>query len=222
LKKLFNILLVVSLLPLISCKAGFIADEAAPTISGTDKILLLPFKNMAKIYGENVSVRCPVCGKVVMVGKVVPGVERDLTEKTFALLTEEKNIHLIPPSQAEGALTGLMLRDKTSRPQLDVILDAGRKMDADAVIYGYVYRYQERVGTTYAIDSPASVAFDIHLIRTSDGSLIWNGHFDETQQSLSENLLKLGAFIKRRAKWVSASEMAEAGLEEVLKTFPGP
>jgi TolB-like protein len=206
----------------MSCGTGVVVKERPRAISDTKKILVLPFSNMSKIYGENVNVRCPVCGKIIMIGKVVEGVEHDLTTKLYDLLKERKDIQFIPPSQAEGVLTGLMFQNNTSRSEKDVIMEAGRKLDADAVIYGYVYRYEERIGTPYAIDSPASVAFDIHLIHATNGSLLWNGHFDETQQSLSENLFKLGAFIKRKAQWVSAHEMAITGLEEVMMTFPAP
>ena len=219
---LFILFFLGCLVSLMSCKTGAVVKETPRAISGIKKILVLPFNNMAKIYGENVNVRCPVCGKVIMIGKVAEGVEHDLTAEVFDLLKERRDIQFIPPSQAEGVLTGLMFDNKISRSEKDKIMEAGRKLDADAVLYGYVYRYEERMGTKYAIDKPASVAFDIHLIHTTNGSLLWNGHFDETQQSLSENLFKLGAFIKRRAQWVSAHEMATTGIEEVMKTFPTP
>ena len=219
---LFIIFITGCLALLMSCKTGTVAKETSREMSGIKKVLVLPFNNMAKIYGENVNVRCPVCGKVIMIGKVAEGVEHNLTAKAFDLLKEREDIQFIPPGQAEGVLTGLMFDDKTSRSEKDVIMEAGRKLGADAVLYGYVYRYEERVGAKYAIDKPASVAFDIHLVHTNNGSLLWNGHFDETQQSLSENLFKLGAFIKRKAQWVSANDMAITGLEEVMKTFPTP
>lgn len=220
--KLFRMLFVACVVSLTSCKTDIVVKEPPQTISGTEKILVLPFKNMSKVYGENVNVRCPVCGKVIMIGKIENGVEHDLTTKVFNLLKDREGIQIIPPSQAEGVLPGLMLHNKMSWSEKEIIMEAGRMLDADAVIYGYVYRYEERVGTQYAIDSPASVAFDIHLIRVTDGRLLWNGHFDETQQSLSENLFKLGAFIKRKARWISAHEMATTGIEDVMKTFPTP
>ncbi len=72
--------------------------------------------------------------------------------------------------------------------------DRGRRHGADGVLVGFVYRYKERVGKAYGVESPASVAFDIHLIRVADGRTIWSAHFDETQQSLGDNLFKLGSF----------------------------
>jgi len=54
-----------------------------------------------------------------------------------------------------------------------------------------------------------------------DGRVLWSGHFNETQRSLSEDLYQLETFIKRKASWITAREMAQAGLEDILDTFPG-
>ena len=157
-----------------------------------------------------------------MVGKIKKSIEHDLTEQLFSLLKDRESIQLIPPSQAEGVQTELLLNNHVTLSEKDIIIETGRTLGADAVIYGLVYRYEDRVGTKYSVDSPASVAFDIHLIHVADGSVLWSGHFDETQESLSENLLKLGTFIKRRASWISAHEMAMSGIEDIMKTFPKP
>jgi len=55
-----------------------------------------------------------------------------------------------------------------------------------------------------------------------DGQLVWRGIFEETQQALSENILKIGAFIKRKARWITARELAAEGLENLISTFPEP
>ena len=103
-----------------------------------------------------------------------------------------------------------------------LLIEAGRFANADLVLAGYLYRFKQRVGTGYAVESPASVAFSIHLINISDGRILWSGYFDETQHSLSDNLLEIGSFFKRGAKWITSEEMAVSGLEELLKTFPKP
>jgi hypothetical protein len=70
------------------------------------------------------------------------------------------------------------------------------------------------------VDKPASVAFDVHLLRVKDGKRVWNGKFDETQQALSENLLKIGSFVRRGAAWLKAEELSSVGMDEMLKRFP--
>ena len=52
--------------------------------------------------------------------------------------------------------------------------------------------------------------------------MIWNGHFEETQKPLSENVLDLGMFIKRKGSWVTADELAQGGLEDLLGRFLNP
>ena len=86
---------------------------------------------------------------------------------------------------------------------------------------GYLYRYRERKGVSYTVEQPASVSFEIHLLRVSDGALVWRGSFDKTQSSLMENVLQFSSFFRGKGKWVTAEELAEEGIEQVLKTFPG-
>lgn len=77
-----------------------------------------------------------------------------------------------------------------------------------------VYRFQERRGSNVAVDKPASVGFHAHLYKR--GSLVRTATFDETQQPLSENVLKLGTFLKRGAKWITVDELCREGVEKVV------
>lgn len=77
-----------------------------------------------------------------------------------------------------------------------------------------VYRFQERRGSNIAVDKPASIGFHAHLYR--EGSLVRTAIFDETQQPLSENVLRLGTFLKRGAKWITVDELCREGVERVV------
>ncbi|MBW1812882.1 MAG: hypothetical protein JRJ39_04170 [Deltaproteobacteria bacterium] len=119
----------------------------------------------------------------------------------------------------------LISKNNQSSSELELLMEAGRAANADAVIVGYLYRFQQRVGSRISADTPASVAFGIHLIDVKTRRQLWEGHFDETQRPLSENLFNIGKFIKRKASWVTAEEMAAeemavSGLEELLETLP--
>lgn len=114
----------------------------------------------------------------------------------------------------------LLAADKKELSERDILVEIGRALYADAVLVGHVYRFKDRVGTRYSVDSPASVAFDIHLVDVSNGSMLWVGHFDETQRSLFENLFKIGTFLRRKGTWITAEEMAVSGLEDVLQALP--
>jgi len=211
---------LLTLMCLPGCTKNIAIKENVLSTSGKDKILIFPFKNMAEVYGENVNIRCPICGKVFMTGEIAEDADNMLTEQLFVLLEDRKDIRLIPPSQSQGVVSDLLSEDQKKLSELDLLVETGRVLKADWVLSGNIFRFRERVGGKYSVDLPASVAFDIHLIRVSDGRLLWNDHFDETQQSLSENLFKLVPFLRRKARWITANDMAVSGLKDILKGFP--
>ncbi len=99
---------------------------------------------------------------------------------------------------------------------VEMLQETGKSFSSDAVLFGYIYRWRERVGKKYGVISPASIAFDLHLISTENGSILWKGSFNKTQLSLSENLLDLSTFIRSRGTWLTARELAQIGLEKLL------
>ncbi len=116
-------------------------------------------------------------------------------------------------------MSGLLAGSKKTLQERNLQLEIGRALNADAIFAGYIYRFRERVGGEYSVDLPASVAFDIHLIRVEDGRVLWSAHLDETQKPLSDDLFRLGLFLRRKAKWITAKEMAISGLEDMFEDF---
>ena len=80
-----------------------------------------------------------------------------------------------------------------------------------------VFRFQERKGGNFAVDKPASVGFHLHLI--DQKKIVKVFEFDETQQPLSDNILKIGAFLRRGAKWITAGQLAAEGIEKGIAYF---
>jgi len=206
-----NIAIILAVIILSGCTSKEIVPESDYNLSGTEKILVLPFKDMTMIYGKDASVRCPVCGMVFITGKVSVDAVEKLNNRLVSDLKSRKKYKIV---------TSSLIDEEQTFSERKLIVKKGREYNADAVVAGYVYRYRERIGNRYSVKSPASVAFGIHLISTKSGRNIWSGHFDETQRSLSENLFKLKKFIKRKASWITADEMAISGFEEILNTFP--
>lgn len=203
--------IILAVIFLSSCTAKKIALESGYLLFETEKILVLPFKDVSRIYGKNASVRCPMCGRFFITGEVVPDAAEKLTHTLISNLKHRKK-YKIAILDLNGEEQAFSERKR--------IVNKGREYKADAVIVGSVYRYKERIGNRYSVKSPASVAFGVHLIGTKSGRNIWSGHFDETQRSLSENFFKLKKFIKRKASWITADEMAINGFEDLLSTFP--
>ena len=102
----------------------------------------------------------------------------------------------------------------------DIIKSISDRTGADAVLTGIVTRFEEREGGPVGIRKPASVGFEVKLISTVDGAILWSGRYAETQKSLLEDLSMFFAFMQRGWKWLSAEELARYGVDEVLRNLP--
>ena len=212
---------IITLIFLLSaCKSDVVIPEEPTARAGIEKLLIFPFKDLSRLYGKNVNVRCSLCGNVFSTGDVETFAVDILTDHLISIIESRNDFEFISPGQAQGAMSVLLSAVKCELSERDILVKIGRALYADAVLVGHVYRFKNRVGTRYSVDSPASVAFDIHLIDVLKGSILWVGHFDETQRSLFENLFKIGTFLRRKGSWITAEEMAISGLEDVLQTFP--
>jgi hypothetical protein len=73
-----------------------------------------------------------------------------------------------------------------------------------------IYRFQEREGGNLGVEKPASVGLHMHLM---EGNVVGRTFvFDEDQQSLSQNILGIGKFIRRGGKWITVDKLAEEGI----------
>lgn len=95
--------------------------------------------------------------------------------------------------------------------------DLGALVYADAVVFPKLLRYHQRVGEDLGVKSPASVAFVLDLWDVKRGDLVWSARFDETQRSLTENLLALGEYLHRGVKWLKAEELAQDGIDKAVQ-----
>jgi hypothetical protein len=94
--------------------------------------------------------------------------------------------------------------------------EIGRQLQVDAVFTATVNRYRPRDGTSYSVNRPASVSFDYRLIDVDTGQTLCSGVFDETQQSLSENMFSFSQATKRGFRWITAEELLTEGLQDKL------
>jgi hypothetical protein len=205
---------------LFGCQTPVHVSEAPSGPLNFDTILVLPFKDASMTAGESRNTRCPVCGRAFIIGEVTDEAANFLTDQLVSRLKRNTNYQIVYTGFATASLMALYSANETTGAAKKALADRGRRHGADGVLVGFVYRYKERVGKGYGAESPASVAFDMHLIRVADERTIWSAHFDETQQSLGDNLFKLGSFISRGGRWVTAEEMAKSGLEKILEKFP--
>ncbi len=199
---------------------GVILAWSVPSRAETKfSLAILPFL-VERVEDPARGAVCPVCRTPYGAGNVLSAADIYLTrifqEKmeamgTFRILAQEK----VEEAFSQSDRTQFDLNLKRASIQL------GKTLGADFIFVGFLFRFEQRVGSSIGVDKPASVGFDVHLIRLKDGKIVWTGKFDETQRPLSENLLKMGSFVRRKASWLTAEELSSVGMDEMLARFPG-
>ena len=205
------------------CADRKVVQKSVVVSPDLQKILVVEFRDMNAGKGEQINVRCPLSGKVFVSGPVDPAASRFLTDRLMSSLSAkpQRDFRMITAQELWDIQSGLSDRGQDI-PERTLIVETGRALEADAVLVGHIYRYIERVGGNLSVESPASVAFDLHLVRVSDGRVLWTGYFDETQKTLMEDMFDISSFFERDGKWVTAEQMASAGLEKIMETFKIP
>ncbi|MBU0730856.1 MAG: hypothetical protein KKA70_14050 [Proteobacteria bacterium] len=137
-----------------------------------------------------------------------------LDQLLAAYFVGDKNVTMLSESQKEamaGNISGSRLRQ---------ISEIGKQSAADAVLIVTLLRFNERLGSDYSTGQPATVAFQYELFHTETGRSLCAGMFEETQQSLSENLFTLSDAAKRGFKWITAEALAREGIQKKFSGCP--
>jgi len=163
---------------------------------------------------------CPFCKGTYRKGGILPSSQNTLTRLLQEKMETMGTFKVLPLEKVEEALSQSERRQFEIKPMRSV-LQLGKTLNMDFIFVGFLYRFEERIGSHIGAEKPASVGFDIHLIRLRDEKMVWQGKFDETQRPLSENLFKMGSFIRRKASWLTAEELSSVGMDEMFKQFPG-
>jgi hypothetical protein len=210
-------IVLLGIIFLLSCAA----PSASVSVSGTGglykRIAVLPFSKANPEDTIDQLIPRSIAGQKDLTAESAENVVESLF---LAKLGESKNIEIIPVEQVESVCRQIT-RECISVKETNLIQKLGNELRADAILVGYVYRYQERVGTPYGVEKPASVAFELQLIDVQEGSRRWKATFDKTQRSLTENLFNFRSFVKGKGRWLTVRELAEEGVEQIMQSFPG-
>jgi len=166
-------------------------------------------------------VACPICKGVIQRGEILPGSQNTLTRLLEQKMDAPGTFKVLPLEKVEEAFSQIERRQFELKPMRSSI-QLGKTLNMDFIFIGVLFRFEERIGSSIGAEKSASVGFDVHLIRLKDEKMVWTGKFDETQRPLSENLFKIGSFIRRKGSWLTAEELSSVGMDEMLKRFPGP
>lgn len=165
--------------------------------------------------------RDPLSGSIFSAEAVPDNTVRFMNDNLFNKVLSMDGFQIVSPGQAEGVYQKLMSSGTlVGKGRLEMLRQIGQVFGAEAVLAGYIYRWQEREGTDFAVNRPASVAFSVNLVNPANGELIWHGKFDKTQRSLSENVFDFETFVKGKGRWMTADHLATLGLDGLLARMP--
>jgi len=121
------------------------------------------------------------------------------------LLSSSQVASLVP--EITGGLSGM-------------VSTIGRKVSCDGVLLTRVRRFQQREGTEYAIEEPASADLHMALMHSRTGAVLWTADFRETQESFFDNILSYDKMQSRGFKWITVEQLVEQGVKDRLATCP--
>ncbi len=213
--------IVVLAIIMSGCATSGRVRTAGPPFEALKTVLVLPVQDMTAIYGTDINIRSPISGRYFHTGPVEPGAAAIISDLLIDILGRYPSLQVIPPEQAIGAMSPLVSDRQLGRDRTATWMETGKAVGADAVMVCLLFRYRDRVGNRYAVDTPASVAIGLDLLSVPDARILWSGRLDETQQPLSENLFQLPRFMERKG-WITAREMTRSGLDRLLSDTVSP
>ncbi len=143
-----------------------------------------------------------------------------LVANFFSESMADFGVPVVAPNEIARAFRG------TGRPlpRLDPVeaaAIASRDFGAQGVALGRVLRYREREGSAAGSANPASVSLEIAIYNVETGRRMWRGRFDQTQRSLTENILLARQLPGRGTRWLTAAELARWGTDQMVRSLYG-
>lgn len=165
--------------------------------------------------GSDISIAGPPAAEVPSSQTAtVPGYAEDkLTQLFWKRLQAKEGLRVLPPGDAAKVAASTAEATK-STPEM-AAANLAKRLNADAALVGRVLVFQERVGSRMGASPAAAVGFEVKVV-AADGQVLWVGNYYERQRPMTEDFM---GFIHRWA-FVTADELAQYGVDEVLNEFP--
>jgi PBP1b-binding outer membrane lipoprotein LpoB len=190
------------------------APAWVPVVGKSPDVQIQSVRSIKTIHIQRIAILPPI--ETPSPGSsVADGASDSMTAELQAKMAIEAGWQMVPESDVSDALEKMPPTTEANLQQNAIEL--GHKVNADAVMYGKIETYKERVGSDYAAASPASVAFTLHLIDVQNGQIIWSSRFQKSQKSLSENVFDVVSFIQNSGRWVRAHEIAAEGVDQSVE-----
>lgn len=137
-----------------------------------------------------------------------------ITLQVASVLAGRPSLRVIGPEASSAVLGKEHSEGESSWPV--IAQEVGTRLKVDGVLTGLVRTYREREGSKLGA-KPAAVGFEVYLLSPSDGMVLWTGEFFEEQKPLNQDVV---GFFEKGGGFVTANELAELGVQKVMKVFP--
>lgn len=211
--------LLLAALTVIAACGGYVQTKPIKPKWTPASLIMLPYTEVLPKGNNAALAASPITYAVYSAGSIKSEAIKVLDDALLAGMPKTSSVPLIMGAKVVSAANRILRRGLWPN-QRQALAALGRELKVDGVLVGYVYRFQEREGGEYAAGKAASVAFDLALVRSSDGTVVWKNSFDQTQVALSENVMRLGEYAKHGLRWLSAAEFARFGMDQLLLDFP--
>lgn len=204
-----------------------VENEGEPLQLPAGSLAVLPFVKGAfieKFSAKNLSpLICPINQVCLDLneGDETPFFMEKLDRNLHRMLQQKLDTSLLPQEDTKINLASLPLNSAIDT-YLSISLKLAHKMKADYVLIPILWKFSERVGNEIAAEEAASVSFGLYLVSAKQKKRVWEDYFDKTQHALTDNLFNAKDILTFGGKWITAEELAQTGLEKILKDFPLP
>lgn len=169
------------------------------------------------VRGSDISLGVPsnVESPLKQTATVPPYAAEKVTQLFWSRLKNRQGLTVISPTQSAKAAVHATGDTGKTVPERQAA-DMAATLKADAALMGQVLVYQERSGSRLGANPPATVGFEVKAV-APDGQVLWVGNYYERQQPMTQDLV---GYIQHGGVFVTAEELAEYGVDKVLRTFP--
>jgi len=151
-------------------------------------------------------------------GKINPGLLPDLDNALARTLSQASNRQYAALS-APTSMPSMHLHESGTPQGLQTWLAIGRNADVDLLFVPQIIHWQERDGGEAGVAKGAAIKAEFYLIDIARARLLKRYPFEEEQIGLTDNLLTVDKFFKRRGRWVSATELTQEGILAAIRDF---
>jgi hypothetical protein len=144
----------------------------------------------------------------------------ELDEMLQALLTDEPGRIVLGPDATRQCQELALSRARIEGGGLSGLrywLAVGQCVPADYLLIPQILEWREREGGEWGVNEPAMVVLELTLLDVANQRIARRYHFEESQRSLSEDLLQARKFFQRGGKWLTTMELLQDGLREGLR-----